>query len=125
MREPASLVERLTRSATITPLKQLTGRVIVWRNNLAPEEIEPLAARYVMALAARGPAQMASAESLDADGVAPLRDQVRAYSVFKQHSVRDLRTQHSSTQPRKVLAGALDEFLLAYLEFESSRASRV
>ena len=125
MREPASLVERLTRSATITPLRQLTGRVIVWRNNLTPDVIEPLAARYVMALAARGPAQMASAESLDADGVALIRDQVRAYSVFKQHSVRDLRTQHSSTQPGKVLAGALDDFLLAYLEFESNRVSRV
>ncbi|MGQ9815070.1 MAG: hypothetical protein ACUVR3_07955 [Candidatus Roseilinea sp.] len=45
MRKPASLAERLAGSATITPLRQLTGRVIVWRNNLAPEAIEPLAAR--------------------------------------------------------------------------------
>ncbi len=125
MREPASLVERLTRSATVTPLKQLTGRVIVWRNNLAPEAIEPLAARYVVALAARGPAQMASAEPPDADGLMPLRDQVRTYSVFKQHLVKDLRTHFSSTQPGKVLAGALDDFLLAYLEFESGRIPRV
>ena len=59
--------------------------------------------------------QAASTESKD-DGLVAIADQVRVYTLYKQQSVRDLRTKRSSTQPKKVLGGALDEFLLAYLE---------
>jgi peptide chain release factor 2 len=110
VREPGTLSERITRIATLTQ----GSRALQWRNRLSSEELEEQAARYFHALRAMpGTVQTAAAP---ADAEVLVASQVRAYSIYKQQSVRDARTNLTSSQPRKVLAGALDEFLLAYLE---------
>jgi protein subunit release factor B len=53
------------------------------------------------------------------DGVA-LAEPVRTYTLFKQQSVKDPRTGVVSHQPKKVLAGSLDDFLIAYLTLSAS-----
>ena len=66
--------------------------------------------------AAQMPSALAARAESNDDGLVAIADQVRVYTLYEQQSVRDLRTKRSSTQPKKVLGGALDEFLLAYLE---------
>ncbi len=56
--------------------------------------------------------QLTRAAQADDDRPLKLADQVRACTLFKQSSVKDARTGPTSTQPKKVLAGALDEFLI-------------
>jgi ATP-dependent Clp protease ATP-binding subunit ClpC len=110
VREPGTLSERITRIATLTQ----GNRALQWRNRLSSEELEEQAARYFHALRVVPGSAQSSAAQADADVL--IASQVRAYSIYKQQSVRDARTNLTNSQPRKVLAGALDEFLLAYLE---------
>lgn len=110
VREPGTLSERITRIATLTQ----GNRALQWRNRLSSEELEEQAARYFHALRVIPGAAQPAVAPADADVL--VANQVRAYSIYKQQSVRDARTNLTSSQPRKVLAGALDEFLLAYLE---------
>jgi ATP-dependent Clp protease ATP-binding subunit ClpC len=114
IREAGVLADRLTRSVTITAAKG--GHVMLWRNALALEETEQHAARFLAAQSAQSQSQPAEALPAPQDDVIPIADQVRVYTLYKQQSVRDLRTNHASTQPKKVLAGELDDFLLAYLQ---------
>jgi len=89
-------------------------RTIVWRHALSSDEIEEHARRYVPRwLNARQAGQ--AAEHADDGEPLKMADQVRIYTLFKQAGVKDTRTGVTSTQPKKVLAGAIDEFLIAYL----------
>lgn len=114
LREPGVLTNKLLRQTTITLGKagEAGGqRTIVWRHALPADEIEGHARRYV-------PRWLNAQQQLvQVDGSEPVKlaDQVRTYTLFKQASVKDARTGLTSTQPKKVLAGALDEFLIAYL----------
>ncbi|MCS6847301.1 MAG: AAA family ATPase [Anaerolineae bacterium] len=117
LREPGVLTNKLLRQTTITlgKLGEAGGRrTLVWRHALPADEIEGHARRYVPRWLN---AQQQLARVTQAEGDEPLKlaDQVRTYTLFKQASVKDARTGLTSTQPKKVLAGALDEFLIAYL----------
>jgi ATP-dependent Clp protease ATP-binding subunit ClpC len=123
IRESGELVDKLTRQ--IVWVMGREARPIIWRNALAADEVEQQARRFVAALlaAAQTPSATNTTGESNAgdtgdDGLVAIADQVRVYTLYKQQSVRDLRTKRSSTQPKKVLAGALDEFLLAYLEMD-------
>lgn len=114
MREAGALTNKLTRQTTISLGKtsERTGRVLVWRHGQLSETAEPAARRFA--------AQWLRAQqAAQADGVA-LDEPVRTYTLFKQQSVKDARTGVVSHQPKKVLAGALDDFLIAYLTLSTS-----
>jgi ATP-dependent Clp protease ATP-binding subunit ClpA/protein subunit release factor B len=113
LREAGALTDRLTRQTTITLGKtgERTGRVLVWRHGQLNETVEPAARRFV----AQWLMQHEAGDGAQAqDGVA-LAEAVRTYTLFKQQSVKDARTGVVSHQPKKVLAGNLDDFLIAYL----------
>jgi peptide chain release factor 2 len=120
IRESGEMVDKLTRQCVFLPSRD--ARPIVWRNALAADELEAQARRFVTAVlaAAQTPSSQTTKteNAADDDGLVAIADQVRVYTLYKQQSVRDLRTKRSSTQPKKVLGGALDEFLLAYLEMD-------
>lgn len=105
LREAGVLIEKLSRASTITD----GARALHWRNALSSEEFDDTIARYLSAQRAAREAPAAQSQDL------LIATQVRNYTLHKQQSVRDTRTNVVSAQPRKVLAGALDEFLLAYL----------
>lgn len=114
MREAGALTDKLTRQTTISLGKtsERTGRVLVWRHGQLSETAEPAARRFA--------AQWLRAQqAVQADGVA-LDEPVRTYTLFKQQNVKDARTGVVSHQPKKVLAGALDDFLIAYLTLSAS-----
>jgi ATP-dependent Clp protease ATP-binding subunit ClpA/protein subunit release factor B len=110
VRESGVLEERITRSVTITQNGNIS-RTLHWRNRLRDDEFEEQLTRYLRALDQTIPTGV-----LSTDPDVLVAHQVRSYTVFKQQSVRDARTGLSSSQVRKVLTGALDQFLLAYLE---------
>jgi ATP-dependent Clp protease ATP-binding subunit ClpC len=116
LREAGALTPRLTRQTTIVlgQVGEARERTIVWRHALSSDEIEEHARRYVPRwLNARQAGQ--AAEHADDGEPLKMADQVRIYTLFKQAGVKDTRTGVTSTQPKKVLAGAIDEFLIAYL----------
>ncbi len=112
-RESGVIEERITRKLVITHQHAQGAQTLHWRNRLPVDEVEEHVARFLNALSAGAGASIASATLSDDVLVA---SQVRTYSLFKANAVRDARTGHSSTQTRKVLAGDLDAFLLAFLE---------
>lgn len=117
LRESGVLTNKLLRQTTITLGKSGEAggrRTLIWRHALPADEIEGHARRYAprWLLAQQ---QLAYPAQVDGDEPLKLADQVRTYTLFKQSSVKDMRTGVTSTQPKKVLAGALDEFLIAYL----------
>lgn len=117
LRGAGVLTDRLIRQTTITLGKvgEASERVITWRHALPAEEIEGHARRYLLRwLNAQRQLTQPAAPADDGEPL-KLADQVRVYTLFKQMSVKDTRTGVVSMQPKKVLAGALDEFLLAYL----------
>ncbi len=59
--------------------------------------------------------QRTRAAQADDDRPLKLADQVRTCTLFKRSSMKDARTGLTSTQPKKAPAGALDDFLIAYL----------
>lgn len=122
IRESGEMVDKLTRQCVFATSRD--ARPIVWRNALAADELDQQARRFVAAVlaAAQTPSSQTTRteNAVDDDGLVAIADQVRVYTLYKQQSVRDLRTKRSSTQPKKVLGGALDEFLLAYLEMGNS-----
>jgi ATP-dependent Clp protease ATP-binding subunit ClpC len=120
IREGGTMVDKLTRQCVLVAGRE--ARPMVWRNALAADELDQQARRFVAALltAAQTPSSQPPRTEGDDDGLVALADQVRVYTLYKQQSVRDVRTKRASTQPKKVLGGALDEFLLAYLELGSN-----
>jgi peptide chain release factor 2 len=121
------LVDKLTRLCTLSFGANKDRPAVQWRNALPADELDAQARRYAAALVRLAQAQSAKASAnagepvpngagAGEDGLVEIADQVRVFAMHKQQSVRDLRTKRTSTQPKKVLAGALDEFLLAYLE---------
>ncbi|MCS7055442.1 MAG: AAA family ATPase [Thermoflexales bacterium] len=117
MREAGMLTDKLLRQTTITlakPGESGGRRTIVWRHALSADEIEGHARRYVPRWLLAQQQLVDAARPNDSEPL-KLADQVRVYTLFKQASVKDSRTGLTSTQPKKVLAGALDEFLIAYL----------
>jgi ATP-dependent Clp protease ATP-binding subunit ClpA/protein subunit release factor B len=110
LRETGVLVDKLTRQAQISD----SSRALTWRNALSTEETDDTIARYLFALRAQRETPASQSQDL------LIAAQVRTYTLHKQQSVRDTRTNVVSAQPRKVLAGALDEFLLAYLTMTSA-----
>jgi ATP-dependent Clp protease ATP-binding subunit ClpC len=111
VRETGVIEERITRRLVITQQHALGVQTLYWRNRLSTDDIEDQVARYLHALGNRvnTPSATLSDDVLVAS-------QVRTYTLYKANSVRDTRTGHSSTQTRRVLAGELDAFLLAFLE---------
>jgi hypothetical protein len=72
-------------------------------------------------LQATDPSQFAAALVQARLAAAPAADQiVRVYNLAGTQYVRDPRTGQRSARPRDVLQGALDPFLLAYLEQANS-----
>ncbi len=118
LREGGALIDKLTRQTTITLGKtgERTGRVLVLRHGQLVETIEPVARRFVAQWLR---AQEAGEAAQKHDGVA-LDEPVRTYTLFKQQSVKDARSGQVNHQPKKVLAGALDDFLIAYLTMSAS-----
>lgn len=116
LREAGALTDKLTRLTTITLGKTSvrTGRVLLWRHGQLTETLEPAAWRFAAQWLKRQHAGEAVPASAASDGVA-LAEPVRIYTLFKQQSVKDVRTGVVNHQPKKVLAGALDDFLIAYL----------
>lgn len=116
VRENGVLTDKITRLVTITA----GNRVLQWRNHLNIEDLDDHVPRYLHALQSSHQPSTISYQSPNGDETVQFANQVRVYSIFKQQSVRDLRTNVTHNQPKKVLAGALDEFLLAYLEMSVS-----
>lgn len=113
LREVGVLADRLTRQTTISLGKtsERTGRMLVWRHGQLGETLEPVARRFAAQWLARQDAGDVASAAIDVAVDAP----VRTYTLFKQQSVKDARTGVVSHQVKKVLAGALDDFLIAYL----------
>lgn len=117
LREAGALTARLLRQTTIAlgkPGEAGSRRAIVWRRALSADEVEAHVRRYAPRWL-HAQQQLTRAAQADDDGPLKLADQVRTYTLFKQSSVKDARTGLTSTQSKKVLAGALDDFLIAYL----------
>jgi protein subunit release factor B len=90
--------------------------VLLWRHGQLNETVEPAVRRFVAQWLTK---QEAGEPAQVSDGVA-LAEPVRTYTLFKQQSVKDPRTGVVSHQPKKVLAGSLDDFLIAYLTLSAS-----
>jgi protein subunit release factor A/DNA polymerase III delta prime subunit len=118
LREAGALTDKLTRQTAITLGKtsERTGRVLLWRHGQLNETVEPAVRRFVAQWLTK---QEAGEPAQVKDGVA-LAEPVRTYTLFKQQSVKDPRTGVVSHQPKKVLAGSLDDFLIAYLTLSAS-----